>query len=363
MRPPLSGLASSIEPTNASHDAGLVRDRLQRDVLDPLVDEPVPDVTSQLFSPSTISDVKVFVGVTDGSWYRFLSGRPDLSEVNFWLPGGMGFRALSTGEPFAFKSHSPHNRIVGGGFFNGYVSLPVSDAWRIFGPANGVASLSELRLAIARYRKQPLGTHDDPEIGCVMLRDTVFLPETDTLAAPSDWSGSIVRGKSYQADDPHASSILEALFAAAVARYSEESVVSVPGPVFGAERRVASRIGQRPFQALVLDAYKRRCAITGEKIRPVLQAAHILPVTQGGENRLDNGLLLRSDVHTLFDSGYLGVDSKLRLLVSPRLRAEFENGEEFYQRAGSVIGIPDRRPDRPNSEFLEWHSDTVFIVS
>ncbi len=133
--------------------------------------------------------------------------------------------------------------------------------------------------------------------------------------------------------------------------------------MFGAERLVATRIGQRPFQALVLDAYHRRCTITGEKIRPVLQAAHILPVAKGGENRLDNGLLLRSDVHTLFDNGYLGVDPKLRLMVSPRLRAEFENGEEFYQRSGSLIGVPDRRQDRPNAEFLEWHADTVFMGS
>lgn len=43
----------------------------------------------------------------------------------------------------------------------------------------------------------------------------------------------------------------------------------------------------------------------GEKIPPVLQAAHIRPVTEGGRHRVDNGLLLRSDVHTLFDKGSL----------------------------------------------------------
>jgi putative restriction endonuclease len=76
------------------------------------------------------------------------------------------------------------------------------------------------------------------------------------------------------------------------------------------------RLGQRSFQAVVLDAYHRRCAITGTHIPPVLQAAHIRPVTEGGEHRLDNGLLLRSDVHILFDRGYLGVDPRYRLLVS-----------------------------------------------
>lgn len=62
-------------------------------------------------------------------------------------------------------------------------------------------------------------------------------------------------------------------------------------------------------------------------IVPVLQAAHIRPVSVEGENRVDNGLLLRSDVHTLFDRGYLGVHPERKtLLVIPRLRAEWGTG-------------------------------------
>lgn len=74
----------------------------------------------------------------------------------------------------------------------------------------------------------------------------------------------------------------------------------------------------------------------------------------------DNGLLLRSDVHTLFDNGYLGVDPGYRLRVSPKLRTEFGNGESFYALAGGSIALPERRADRPSREFLEWHNDTVF---
>jgi putative restriction endonuclease len=112
-----------------------------------------------------------------------------------------------------------------------------------------------------------------------------------------------------------------------------------------------------------MDAYRRQCAITGTHIPPVLQAAHVRPVTAGGEHRLDNGLLLRSDVHTMFDHGYLGVDGQYRLRVSPRLREEFGNGEQFYKRAGQVIELPARRADRPNHEFLEWHLGEVFKAS
>jgi putative restriction endonuclease len=133
-----------------------------------------------------------------------------------------------------------------------------------------------------------------------------------------------------------------------------------PGPVYGHGRLVTQRLGQRAFQAVVLNAYQRRCAITGAKIRPVLQAAHIRPLPAGGEHRLDNGLLLRSDTHTLYDQGYLAIDTRHRLLVSPRLRAEFGNGEEYYTRAGETITVPERKPDRPHHEFLEWHLDTIY---
>jgi len=86
-------------------------------------------------------------------------------------------------------------------------------------------------------------------------------------------------------------------------------------------------------------------------------------VTVGGENRVDNGLLLRSDVHTMFDRGYLGVDPSYRLRVSPRLRDEFGNGGQFYAQAGHVIALPDRKIDRPQRGFLEWHLDVVFKAS
>ena len=52
-----------------------------------------------------------------------------------------------------------------------------------------------------------------------------------------------------------------------------------------------------------------------------------------------------------------------RLLVSPRLRDEFGNGERFYANVGQRIALPSRRADRPNREFLEWHIDEVYKAS
>ena len=78
------------------------------------------------------------------------------------------------------------------------------------------------------------------------------------------------------------------------------------------------------FRALITDAYSYRCAITREQTLPVLQAAHIRPYADGGSHELSNGLLLRSDLHTLFDQHYITIEpNKRTLIVSRRIREQF----------------------------------------
>jgi putative restriction endonuclease len=312
--------------------------------------------------------VRAYVGVTDNDWYRFLAARPNLREVNFWQPsGGHEFHVLVPGEPFFFKTHSPHNRVVGGGFFSDSARLRVSEAWELFGEANGVSSLEQMRARIGRYRSTPIGIGEDPEIGCRFVRDVRFFPQDAIAEPPPGFARNIVQGKSYnladQAVAPYFDMLMQSLLGGAVVELDFSQPWHRPGPVFGDPRLAPYRLGQRSFQAVVLNAYRRRCAISGTHITPVLQAAHIRPVTEGGEHRLDNGLLLRSDIHTMFDRGYLGVDPSYQLLVSPRLREDFQNGDQFYARAGQIIDLPGNRADRPNREYLEWHLDEVFKAS
>lgn len=309
--------------------------------------------------------VRAYVGVTDGDWYRFLAARPDHDEVNFWRPGGArGFHVLQVGEPFFFKTHFPDNRIVGGGFYSDFAPLPLSQAWDWFGPANGVADAAEMRARVGRYRQAPIEAGEDPQIGCVFIRDVTFFPPGQTVTPPPGFAPAIVQGKSFDLADPtvagYFTDLMAALFGLDLTRDQAAEPWRRDGPVYGDPRLVPQRLGQRAFHAVVLDAYHRRCAITGDKILPVLQAAHIRPLPAGGQHRLDNALLLRSDIHTLYDHGYLGVDPGHRLLVSPRLRTEFGNGEQFYAQAGQPIALPARRADRPHRDFLEWHLDTIY---
>lgn len=315
------------------------------------------------------ASMRAVVGVTDGAWAAYLRDRPHLAEANFWLPSGMGFNAITSGEPFLFKTHWPDNRIVGGGFLSGFTRLKVSEAWEIFGEGNGVGSPFNLLERIRHYRREKHLDAAEPDtvIGCILLRNLFFAAPGQELGGPPDFGKPIVTWKKYDLEAPSGHYVAEAFRSMQtnaridIAWSDSDLTLAVGGLTRGLPRLVTPRVGQGAFKGLLLTSYHRRCAITGGRIRPTLEAAHIRPVAHEGEHRVDNGLLLRSDVHTLFDSGYLGVDHRHRLRVSPRLRSEWGNGQEFYNLASQSIDIPDRRADRPSREAIEWHMDEVFL--
>jgi putative restriction endonuclease len=102
---------------------------------------------------------------------------------------------------------------------------------------------------------------------------------------------------------------------------------------FGKELTTRPRLGQGGFRVMVMDEYSRRCAITGEKTLPVLEAAHIKPYAENGPHQVSNGILMRSDLHTLFDNGYMTLTKEFNIEVSRRIREEFSNGREYYARS------------------------------
>src|SRR5205085_7152439 len=102
-------------------------------------------------------------------------------------------------------------------------------------------------------------------------------------------------------------------------------------------------------------------AVTNERTLPVLEAAHIRPYAFGGTHDLSNGLLLRSDLHTLFDRGYVTVDpTDQKILVSQRIREEFQNGREYYQLHGRDLRLPTNPLAAPSRESLQFHAENVF---
>lgn len=308
--------------------------------------------------------MKMYVGITDYDWFQTLK-QANCEEVNFWKPGGQtNFKALDEGELFLFKLHSPMNYIVGGGFFIKFSILPASLAWDAFGIANGARSLQGLYTRIYKYRKTNRLADPDPSIGCIILASPFYFDEKDWISVPADWSRSIVQGKTYDTVHP----LGQALFEQVQARLRSEKIIQ-PGFIavesenrYGNQQIIRPRIGQGAFKVPITDAYQRRCAITGEKTLPVLEAAHIKPYSFEGPHEISNGLLLRRDFHTLFDRGYITIDKSMTIEVSHRIKEDFGNGREYYAHHGrKLLILPQRKEQLPDPAYLEWHSQNVYV--
>jgi HNH endonuclease len=303
--------------------------------------------------------VRLVVAVTDGDWFDHLRARPHLTEVNFWSPSDRTFRALEPGELFLFKLHAPRNFIVGGGWFAHSTILPCSLAWEAFGDENGAATLREMRARIARYTKRSAEDREDFPIGCRILTQPFFLPEYSWIPIGEFWSRQVVSFKTYLTDEPDGMRLWGLVQDALSA--PEAAGFSAPAARYGEPTLVRPRLGQGAFRILVTDNYHRRCAVTRERTLPALDAAHIRPFAEGGEHEAANGVLLRRDLHSLFDAGYVTITPDMRFEVSRRIKEEFENGRQYYELHGQEIALPDAPESRPDRAALEWHNLKLYL--
>lgn len=304
--------------------------------------------------PSLPRPDRFYVGVTDGQWFRFLRDEPVLDEVNFWSPGGRTIRA-GRGVPFLFKLKAPENAIGGGGFISFVQHMPIRDAWEFFGRENGAASLEELRRRIEANRHT--ATSPEHVIGCFVLSNPFFFKSE--VPQPEDWAPSLQGGRYYNMGDPIAQRVWrDVSIALSSGDVRLPAASASPFGGYALPGLQPQRLGQGAFRKLVLDAYDRRCAVSGEHAVPVLQASHIKPFADVAQHEITNGLALRADIHILFDQGYVTVTPDYEFLVSPRLREDFDNGQVYYDLAEqrTSIFLPDEPGWRPNREHLDWHA-------
>lgn len=304
--------------------------------------------------------INIVVAVTDRDWHNFLSKEQNLTEVNFWSPSPIRFRSLQAGELFLFKAKAPINKIVGGGIFAHATQMTCSFAWQAFETANGASSLLEMRERIANLRRTSPLSHEDFEIGCRILTQPFFFDKSQWLDPPPSWSQNIVRHKTYSSDTEEGYALWSAVQERMRPLDGTMVATAEDAPKYGTPQLVTPRLGQGAFRLKVTDIYARKCAVTGEKTLPALEAAHIRPYSDGGRHDADNGLLLRRDIHSLFDAGYVTVNPSLRLEVSRSIREQFSNGRHYYAMHGSRIYVPDHPEERPNTDSLEWHNENIY---
>lgn len=305
--------------------------------------------------------MKFWVGVTDNRWFSFLQCK-GLDEVNFWQPSAKPlFRQPPAGMPFLFKLKSPYNHIAGGGFYVTTSVLPVHLAWEVFGEKNGASSLSEFSKVVGSLKGNDLSR----DVGCTVLANPFFFPQSQWLENPPEWSRNIVRGKHYDTGNFDGAFIWrhfrEAMEAYMGAGHQRDSDIA---DGYGEERVYRPRIGQSSFRVIVTDAYQRRCAMTGENTLVALEAAHIVPFSREQKHDVRNGLLLRADFHRLFDTGLVGVDPDYRIRISPKIHEMYFNGKAYYRLDGQKLPVlPTDTALLPDREKLDWHLQNCFQAS
>lgn len=305
--------------------------------------------------------MRFWAGVTDNRWYQYVSTHA-FDEVNFWQPGGRPpFVGLPEGTPFLFKLRRPNNHVAGLGYFVKYTRLPLMTAWNVFGEQNGAESLQALLDLISRTRGERASL--DTEIGCTVLTGVRYLPRSEWVPTAERFARAIMRGRTYSTDDNgDGQSLWNDVTQALGSRAVMDADTDAAGR-YGREFLTRARLGQGSFRTLVIDAYTRKCAFTGESTLPALEAAHIRAFANQGVHHVSNGLLLRSDFHKLFDAGLITVDPDYRIRVSGRIKDLYFNGKAYYRIDKQELAVmPDNSNDRPNPDFLRWHNDNRFVA-
>ena len=120
-----------------------------------------------------------------------------------------------------------------------------------------------------------------------------------------------------------------------------------------AMQNICARRGQAQFRQALREAYKDQCAISGCDVVEVLEAAHISPYLGLQTNSLSNGLLLRTDIHTLFDLYLITVNPvDLRIVISNQLRKSI-----YSDFKGKKLRVPKNDAFWPSRDVLQKHFD------
>src|SRR5262249_45279328 len=176
------------------------------------------------------------------------------------------------------------------------------------------------------------------------------------ITVPESFAPTIVKFKGYSTSDEEGRRLWEAVQEALAGTAIPPGLAELQAR-YGEPVLVRPRLGQGAFRILVTDNYRRRCAISGERTLPALDAAHIRPFAEGGSHEVSNGVLMRRDIHSLFDLGYVTISPDMKFEVSRKIREEYENGRYYYSLHGTSIQMPDDASRQPNRSALTWHNE------
>ena len=304
--------------------------------------------------------IDLYIGNTDHDWFDFCSQQRDLTEVNFWQPSAQPFKVMTEGGIFFFRRKAPIGLIGGFGTLVSAEKASIGLLWDELGTSNGVSSEEEFIQRVKKYRNSQF-VDRSTLVGFKILADPVFLDEENWFELPDDWSPNIVTGKGYSSSTLQGERLLSKFqeFARLNSRMTEsaKAILGFSEPPVGGFRTSESkqRIGQGRFRLNLLSAYGGRCAITGCDVAEVLVAAHIRSFASSIDHSTQNGLLMRQDIHSLFDNGLLYIDAEFHVRLSEKFKLNYGSSSEYRELDGRALRLPRNKAFWPSVMALEEH--------
>lgn len=287
------------------------------------------------------------ISTTDQIWFDFLKGSGLNSNVNFWTPTPWNPKKFHAGDRLYFMLKKPIRQIGGFGEFVQYKKLTASQAWNTFGFRNGRHSRQEFIDSIQEYIDknsaelggQPININTY-EIGCIVLDNCEFWDDNlfmDPANHNIDFATQVVKLKYFNQDDPFNQ-----------AQNERDNFNLVNEPRNDRQGKTNIREGQSEFKGKILRAYNNCCCITSETIPELLEASHIQEYRNRNSNHVQNGLLLRVDLHRLYDNRLILIDRNFVIHVSDLVTSQL-----YREYHGKKITLPNAINDRPSGDALE----------
>lgn len=189
-----------------------------------------------------------------------------------------------------------------------------------------------------------------------------FGPRATWVKGFDEWDAGVAQGADSTRGAAPATSAEPAQDAEAV-RYARAAQVDDDGTLSGSNpespppgvdaivwRQICERRGQQGFRRNLLAAYGRQCAITRCRVEAALEAAHLTPHSNETNYEVTNGVLLRADIHTLFDLHLVSIDpDAMKVRLHPTLIDSYEDLD------GKPIHLPSAAAQQPNEQRLREH--------
>lgn len=163
-----------------------------------------------------------------------------------------------------------------------------------------------------------------------------------------------MRGKTYRIDEPDGQYILDAINR----KYIGGNLTLNNEKKWGSSHLVLSRNGQQQFRNDTASNYNNQCAFTGECVLQSLDAAHIIAYSGDGTHCQSNGILLRKDLHCLFDAGFITIGEDHKIIVSDKINDLYPGNSYYSEFNGKSISEPVLTP--LSNEALKWHRENIF---